>query len=343
MSRKVLTYSALDTFRNCRRKFWYRYVRELVPIGAGPLQLRFGSIVHDALETYHKGGSPAAVRESLESSFLKAPLDKKQDEILAVVMMDAYIKCYGITDRDYQTLQTEAKFEAEIVNPATGSASRSYTMAGKKDAVVRSRRSGAKMLMEHKTASYIDQAYLEKLWMDFQILLYSRYHEQEVGERLDGVLYNVLTKAKLKQSVGETEEEFATRHADLCSKNKSGKSAAVRKIAETNEEFAGRLAEKYLDPGMFHRAELVLSRQRVLGIQAEVWELTQALLSAHRGGINSFYQNTSTCWKYGSPCAYWNLCLSEGSLNVEVNLYMHKPAHEELSEVVSPADEALPF
>lgn len=333
--REKLTYSALSTFRNCRRRYWWRYVEEIVPIGRSDPALRFGTIIHDALETHHSGGQ---IRPLLDARFKDLPHEDRSDRALAIAMMDAYIRTY--TPETFEVVELEKPFEVEIINPATKATSRSFVMAGKMDGIVR--KDNGTWLLEHKTAARIDQAYLEKLWMDFQIALYSCYREQQTGQRVDGVLYNVLVKTKLKQSEGETLEVFEERYALACASNKSGKSTAKQQLPESDEDFSKRLAEKYQEPGIFHREPLVLSRDRVVGILGEVWELTQALLQAHRGGIQSFYQNNSDCWKYNKPCPYWNLCRSENSPNVKLNLYEHKPAHEELNVSTSPVDE-LPF
>jgi hypothetical protein len=46
-------------------------------------------------------------------------------------------------------------------------------LAGKVDGIVRIGEDH--FLLENKTASQVDADYLEKLWTDFQIILYSRY------------------------------------------------------------------------------------------------------------------------------------------------------------------------
>ena len=83
----------------------------------------------------------------------------------------------------------------------------------------------------------LDASYLDRLWTDFQITLYAHYVEQALGIRISGVLYNILVKARLQQSAGETEAEFDARRAELIAKSKSGKSSAQRRMPETDEEF----------------------------------------------------------------------------------------------------------
>ncbi len=200
-------------------------------------------------------------------------------------------------------------------------------------------------LLEHKTASQLGGDYLERLWTDFQIVLYSRYIEQTLGIRLAGVLYNVLLKARLVQSRGETEAEFEARRAALVAKSTTGKSTAKRKFPESDAAFQERLAAKYASPEMFHRERLYLSRDRFEELQAQLWELTQAYLEARRRG--AFYQNTAFCFHYRRPCAYLPLCQSGGSPVVAENLYQEVPPHEELREAVdgdrSSANGETPF
>ena len=53
------------------------------------------------------------------------------------------------------------------------------------------RQDGQYFLLEHKTASQIDASYLERLWTDFQIILYAWYLEQTLGITVSGIIYNV--------------------------------------------------------------------------------------------------------------------------------------------------------
>ena len=49
--KQLLTYSALNTFRNCPRKYKHRYVDALRPREKSQA-LAFGSVIHDALEVW---------------------------------------------------------------------------------------------------------------------------------------------------------------------------------------------------------------------------------------------------------------------------------------------------
>ena len=135
-----------------------------------------------------------------------------------------------------------------------------FVLAGKVDGIVRI--GDEFFLLEHKTASQIDADYLERLWTDFQIILYAWYIEQTQGLRIAGILYNILVKARLQQGRGETEAEFEERRRILIAKSKTGKSSAKRKLPESDETFQDRLCAKYADLGMFHRETLYISRDQ---------------------------------------------------------------------------------
>jgi hypothetical protein len=255
---------------------------------------------------------------------------------LLTAMMTAYARKYE--QEPFEVICLEKKFKGEIINPATGACSKSFHLAGRVDGVVKEK--SRYYLIEHKTASLIDGNYLEKLWADFQIQLYSIYIASELGIEISGVIYNILGKAKLRKSEGETEAEYEERKEGLAAKNKSGKSNATRNMPESDEEFQARLALKYQEPEMFHRELIYIDQSRLTAIQEELWELTKAYLDARRRDV--FYQNTSYCFNFNRPCRYFDLCRANGNVkNLIDNFYEIREPHEELLD--QPAEEVLAF
>ena len=331
------TYSFWNAFRNCRKSNEWRYIRELVPLERDR-NLSYGTLIHRALDIWYRERSLAPVLDFIDRSFPNRDGDERQKREwhLATAMMRGYAARYA--QEEFEVVELEKVFEGPIVNPATGAASRTFILAGKVDGIVRI--NGRYYLLEHKTAAQIDGSYLEKLWTDFQITLYSFYIELVFGIPIAGVVYNILGKTRLEQHAGETEEEFEERRAALIAKSKTGKSSAKRRMPETDDEFRARLDEKYTDPAMFHREVLYLSREQVDAIRAELWELTQAYLEARRRGV--FYQNTSYCFQYRRPGAYFALCRSGGNPTVLETFYEKRPPNEELLPD-SPLDDAPAF
>jgi hypothetical protein len=335
--RMVTTYSMWNLFRNCRKAAHWRYVLELAPIEKDK-HLSFGSLLHDCLEVWHATRDLAWALEPIDRACVNRAQEEEQRRVwhLATAMMRGYAARYPTEEFDVVALEKE--FHGEIINPETGAASRSFVLAGKVDGIVRI--GDEHFLLEHKTAAGVDAGYLERLWTDFQITLYAYYVEQALGIRIAGILYNILVKARLQQSAGETEEEFAARRAELIAKSKTGKSSAKRRLPESDDEFQARLAAKYAEPEMFHRELLYISREQFTTLRSELWELTQAFLDARRRDV--WYQNTSFCFQYGRPCPYFALCRSGGSPNVLENFYERRPPNEELHRL-SPPEENRTF
>lgn len=332
-AKNLLTFSALNTFRNCARKYKHRYVDQLQPRET-PESLSFGSVIHGALERWYRLADNAnrlwTVFEFLDAQFPQRDHDPLQKHRwhLARAMLVGYAQRYPA--EDFEVVEIEKTFTGEIRNPDTGRPSQTFVMAGKADGIVRA--GGELYLLEHKTAGSIDANYLDKLWTDTQIALYSFYLRQ-IGYPIVGVIYNVLLKTRLKQHAGETQEEYEARRAVLAAKNKSGRSTAQRQLPETDEEFQGRLAEWYARPEAFHRERIYLSEDRLAMLQEEVWEITQQYLDARRRG--KWLLNTSNCFAYERPCEYLPYCQSGFNPNVRDNLFEIAPPHEELAAASS--------
>lgn len=330
ISPMISTYSMWSLFRNCRKACEYRYVVGLTPREKDP-NLSFGALVHDCLQMWHGTRDLEAVLAFIDRACVSR---RENDELrrdwhLARAMMIGYAARYP--QEEFEIGALEKTFEGPITNPATGAHSRSFVLAGKVDGIVRI--GSDHYILEHKTAATIDADYLERLWTDFQIAIYSHYVEHALGIPITGVIYNVLAKARLQQGKGETEEEYQTRRAELIAKSKTGTSSAKRKLPESDHDYQARLAAKYAEPEMFHREMLYLSRDRFEVLRAELWELTQAFLDARRRGV--FYQNTAFCFSYNRPCAYFPICRSNGNPNVIDNLYTITAPHEELRAVAA--------
>lgn len=346
--KNVLTYSALNTFRNCPRKYKHRYLDHLRR-PERPDALAFGSVVHGALELWYRQAvdMPTVTRlyrvfDYIDAQFPQREGDEKQKHQwhLARAMFAGYVDRYE--QEEFEVVEVEKEFQAEIRNPVTNRLSQTFTIAGKADGIVRV--SGELYLLEHKTASAITSDYLDRLWTDTQIALYSHYL-RELGYPIVGVIYNVLLKTRLKQKAGETEQEFEARRAELAAKNKSGRSTAKRQLPETDEEFRARLHGWYSQPSAFHRERIYLSDDRMAMLQDEVWEITQQYLDAKRRG--KWLLNTSNCFSFQRPCEYLPYCQSGFSPNVRDNLFEVVAPHEELVELTvggnSAADDDFDF
>ena len=335
--RSVLTYSALDCYRNCPRKYQLRYI-DLLRRPQQPASLAFGTAIHEALRRWYTLAADnrrlPAVLDFIDFQYPNRAADaqEKANWHLARALLLGYAERYA--PEEFEVLHVEQEFEAEIRNPQTGRVSQTFTIAGKADGIVRLRSDGELYLLENKTASMLTSDYLDRLWTDTQIALYCFYLRQQ-GFPIVGVIYNVLLKSRLQRRAGETDEEFEARRTALAAKNKSGRSTAQRQEPESEEEFAARLHEWYARPEAFHRERIYLSEDRLALLQEEVWEITQQYLGARSRG--QWLMNTSHCFSFQRPCEYLPYCQSGFNPNVRDNLFQVVPAHEELA-AAAPAD-----
>lgn len=213
--KSVLTYSALNCYRNCPRKYKLRYI-DLLRRPQSPEALMFGDVIHVCLQLWYTlpadGHRLLVFLDLIDTRFPNRVGDPGQKAAwqLARAIMGGYAARYA--EEEFEPLHVEKKFDCEIRNPDTGRASQTFTIAGKVDGIVRA--GGELYLLEHKTASSLSGDYLDKLWCDTQIALYTFYLRQ-LGFPIVGVVYNVLLKSRLQQRTGETDAEYAARRAAL--------------------------------------------------------------------------------------------------------------------------------
>ena len=299
-----ITYSATRAFLDCPQKYDWRYRQCLAPKEI-PVALTFGGLIHASLELWHKGNAEQALAIiDIETDL--APQDKAK----AMGIMRAYIDRYPTEPFEVKALEME--FKQPIINPATKHSSRTYTMRGKVDGIVYM--DGEYYLLEHKTTSSIDEAYLMRLSKDRQIILYQIYMERQLGKTFAGVIYNILEKPRIRQKQKETDEEFAER----CYEESSKPEAMHREIMRFNA-YKKRMAEDH------H------------------WHLLKVMMLMENGSM-PYYQNDGNCTQWGRPCPYLPLCQFKTShvpnsqskqelLRLQEALYDKRIPHAELQEV----------
>ncbi len=337
MNRAILTYSAMSSFLNCNRQYYNRDIRMLVTKDRDPV-LDFGSVWHGALERWYTSGDQVAkirgILKYIDDSFPNRERDpqQKRDWFMLHAMFEEYLERYP--EEAFDVIAAETKFVLPIINPSSGRISRTFLLSGKVDGLIRMKDSGELYVMEHKTAAKVDESYLEKLPLDFQINLYSYALSRHLNQPITGVLYNVVQKTTIRQNPGESEDDFEKRRAVLIAKSKTGTTTAKRQLPESDDEFRDRMRSKYHEPEMFIREQLLISRADLNRTEDYVWKITQKILAEMKAG--DWLGNGGCCFKYGKPCQYWALCRSGDNDLVRENCYDVKQPHEELAEEATP-------
>ncbi len=193
-----LTNSEMSTFRRCKRRWWLGNYRELAPRAQDSAPLRIGSLVHAGLEVVYdpdrQDEDPvAAVRskvdETLEGVSLERQADVRKEGDLAEIMVAGYMDWLEETGADMD-LELES-----VETPVDAVLNDTVTLRAKLDARVRSRSTGARWALEHKTTGSLSQA-LPLLQIDTQLLTEHLVEYLTAGTYPDGVIYNMLRKVK---------------------------------------------------------------------------------------------------------------------------------------------------
>jgi hypothetical protein len=258
MPKHPISYSAIRKFCDCRKAYCFRYKLRIEPLRVSDA-LSFGKLIHECLAAFY---SEQPYRPIINKNYHDTS-DRWQahHRALAMGMMNGYNRKYWEGDAFKKVPMIELEYNCPIINPKTGRKSRKFKLHGFIDMV--EDRDGDIWLWEHKTAAFINEAYITRLWHDLQIMIYAVAYERMTGKKVKGIVYNIIQKVKLKQ----------------------GKKEAF-------DEFLERIEDRYLtDSSLFHREEILADNLRLDEVENELWQITQDI-----GSCKDFYKNRSQCY-----------------------------------------------
>lgn len=239
-------------------------------------------------------------------------------------------------DQPWRLRAKEFQFGLPIVNPATGSPSRTFTQAGKFDGIIVDG-AGREYLLEHKTTSDDitdpNAPYWRRLAIDSQVSAYMLAHWQS-GRKLHGTIYDVIRKpgirpkelSKLsKASIVSRGEYFGqpVLDADRDAVAKGGD-------RETPTLYALRLAAECCESPERYFQRRVIQRldNEVLEWADELWAVSKDMLEARNS--NRHYRNSGACMNYGTPCGFLGICSGHDSPDSD-RWQTKTQVHEEIS------------
>lgn len=348
--KRFLTASRLKSNRRCQRLHDLRFNKGWRLVGAEDWKLKFGSLVHDALEVYFlarmKGEAPLeAVLAFLDEKAAAGEDPEAKTKVDAFDLARARAIMIGYharwdEDEIGEVLGVEVEFHTKLVNPDTNRASQIWDIAGKIDVLVRMK-DGRVFIMEHKTSSddiTMGSTYWKLLRMDGQISMYYVGGDSlaaELGfERIEGCLYDILGKPQIRPKKATAEEdrykkptkkelEAGLTHGEL-KKN-------AREHDETPEEFFERCLEVIGEnPHKFYqRGEVVRFETEVEEHMADVWAQAKIMRDNELKGRAP--RDPDACQnKFGRVCDFFDLCTGAASLDDETTFYRAENVHPEL-------------
>lgn len=216
----TLSNSEIQTFKDCRRKWWLTYYRRLKPKQVkftGPLAL--GSRVHEALDQYYSTGIPLldAHANLVETDRLKLiedmrdPSEIDSEADLGRIMLEGYLQWVdeeGI-DAELEMISTEEILSMPMFDG-------SVELQGKIDMRVRRKIDGVRMFRDFKTVGGSFSDFASTAHMNEQILTYmllENAKNEGTDERSEGGIFTLLKKVKRTANAKPPfYEQFEVRH-----------------------------------------------------------------------------------------------------------------------------------
>lgn len=256
-----------------------------------------------------------------------APPADPFDLARAEVMLRGYDARWG--GDTYEVIAVEREFRAPLVNPDTGAASRTFTLGGKLDVLVREIGGrGRNLVIEHKTTSEDACAgsdYIKRLRLDAQVSIYFDGAASVFDGDVDGCIYDVLVKPGIRpHSATPAESRKYTKDGRLY--------ANQRENDETPAEFRARLIERVTASPDDHyvRAEVVRLDGELDDARRDAWELGREMRESELAG--RFPRNPDACVRYGRTCEFFGVCTGEARIDNPAEFTKQERAHAELSD-----------
>lgn len=212
-----ISFSAISTFMDCRRKYWWSYVKRYEPIVFAP-QFITGNCVHFGLyQLYDK--NPKAVRDTLKifdnekqklrdklSLDTKQESDLNQEEYMIRGMLEAYAHKYRNHIKKVKHITNELKLKYKI--------DRHTKLTIKMDNIVLL--NNRRHVHEIKTTKTLTPDYVKNIKNDMQTAIYFHGHNRCMpkSERLRGIMYDVIRKPSIRKKKKESTQQFLKRLAD---------------------------------------------------------------------------------------------------------------------------------
>ena len=332
----LLTNSAAKAFRSCQRLYQIRYKLGYKPTKESSA-LYFGTAMHAGLEAW-------TATKDLEVALAAVQCSDPFDQVKVEELLRGYHFMW--LDAPYAALRVEEQFEDELVNPASGKASKIWRVSGKLDGLVQDT-DGKVWILEHKTSSEEvspGSDYWKRLQMDSQVSMYYT-GARAIGYEPAGCLYDVIRKPTIQPHaialVDENGQKIVVDQDGERVRTKDGKKwretgdaslgYVVQSRPELPEEYRARLREDIAaKPEQYYQRGIVVRLEEdEKDAAADVWATAKGIREAELA--QRWPRNPDACTKWNRTCEYWEVCTRTESLENTL-LYRKAEIHEELSQ-----------
>lgn len=364
----LLTHSEMACFRDCQRRWAYRYMMRRVARRVAHA-LWFGTSIHLCLETYWncRKASRATKGDAthLQAGLAAIPKDASEyDAVRMHVMLSAYAAMWNPVPGT--VLHTELPFNLPLLDPDSGEPHPVFRRAGKIDLVLGYGRNGA-VLVEHKTtASDASEGsdYRRRLTIDEQLSHYTAALDA-MNLPVVKIVYDVLLKPDVKPLLATPEEKRVWVKPkppkkprvkkpkkgdvtpDVASDVVDGISAELNEVLSAADEprikkgqrlenesmdaFRERLIAKWSESPEKYVFRIPVERLKSEREEwlHEVWDQAELMRFAAE---NAHYpKNSRSCLNhYGAPCDYLPVCEGHARIDDDSRYALLEDAHPEL-------------
>lgn len=277
MSLMELSYSSSADARSCNRKYYYRNILKLEPKKISSA-LTIGSVFHGCFDLYFQKADKIAILNYINRSFIDAvskSLDPSEVERLTIdkyTVMGMWAN-YPLSDMEFTEVYPEKAFRVRL------DGLRGIYLKGRVDGLVK--RNGVYWIREVKTTSMDRKQFQFKTSVSYQAAGYMYGIEKSTGVKIEGVIYDVVNRPKLK-----------------------------RRKDETAEDFGKRICEDYADPTRkefyYDRHFSYRSTKEIEEFEKDMIALARELRTRIREG--KWYRNTDACYNYNTECQFKKIC-----------------------------------
>lgn len=282
MNTAQLSYSSVGTFLDCKRKYWFRYVRNIVPIKFNKAYL-IGEVVHYGIfQLYAKNQN--AIEDTMQyfndrvqelRNSLNISPDIEQDLVEQEYVIRGIIGAYAVRYEDIiaATIHHENEYKLNF------KVSHNIEIVASLDNILDS--GDGKLVHEIKTTKSLTPDYVKNIQNSFQACMYVHgYNQEHTNDPLIGIMYDVIKKPSIRL-----------------------------KKNESYNTYLNRLLEYYEDPANPDVFYMEIIKIPLLG-KKRIYETVEGVgneILDNGEDKSKFYCNDKFCYVY-SRCEYFDVC-----------------------------------
>ena len=254
------SHSRINCFKTCPKMFEYKYIKHLFPIDGDSTSLIMGKAFHRGIEL----GNVNELEKELDNNTDFLNEGDETNKVIVLAMVEAFFNKFPHHN------EGNVRHEVEIRTEFGGNDFIMYA-----DALVDE--GDGFILREYKTASRIDDTYVDKLKFNDQITRYCIAIERVLKKPVKKIEYYVAKKPLLRQKQNETLEQFRERLVEKITDDEE--SIQYFELTRSQNEKDEELEDLIYDINMINNTK-------------------------------RYTKNLSACSCYGK-CPYINLCMRE--------------------------------